>query len=341
MNLISHLFKKIKIAISLFLPVAFSCNSASSSEVVKTVGMPEPDKACIREICTVRKSDGARICYFKVDCIRREGWDTLPEIKFWCRIVTLNKDSVLANVIENRKGLAVFPKKLIDSLEQKGHLHLFRDELARQFNIDSTLRIRFTAGKNHFYRFDKIDMKMARAITLFDSFGVDPFYAQSVLLIESPGSNKQKSTAGAYGNFQLMPFVARKYGLRVDKYVDERENFDRSAYAAAMLIKEICIPYARKWCVVYGFEADESALWFKLLALHNYNAGAGTVRSAMAVLPKHVQGNDLIKTLWKTSAGYFRSEAQNYSQLALACYLEFEKQNMLHTEETRVVYPKN
>jgi hypothetical protein len=340
MNQLFKMMKTALFALSASFVVVISCNSASSSKTNAIIQSEAEDK-CIREICTVRKSDGERICYFKIGCIKKDGWDTLPEIKFWCRIVTLSKDSLLANVVENRRGLAVFSKKMIDSLEQRGHLHRFRDELAVIYGIDSNYHIRFTSGKNHFYRFDKIGNQMQRGIELFDSFGVDPFYAQSVLLIESPGSNKQKSTAGAYGNFQLMPFVARKYGLRVDRYQDEREHFDRSAYAAARLIKEICIPYARKWCEVYGFEVDESALWFKLLALHNYNAGAGTVRSAMAALPKNVQGNDLIKTLWKTSAGYFRSEAQNYSQLALACYLEFEKQNLLHTEETRVLYSKD
>lgn len=340
MTSLFNIFRKAQSMLGATFILAVSCNSASSSEVAKKNNQ-KPKDGCIREICTVRKSDGARICYFKVGCIRQDGWDTLPEIKFWCRIVTLSKDSLLANVVENRRGLAVFSKRMIDSLEQRGQLQRFRDELADKYKIDSGFHIRFTSGKSHFYRFDKIGDNMKRGIELFDSFGVDPFYAQSVLLIESPGSNKQKSIAGAYGNFQLMPFVARKYGLRVDRYVDERENFDRSAYAAAMLIKEICIPYARKWCETYGFSVDESALWFKLLALHNYNAGAGTVRGAMAVLPKNAQGNDLIKTLWKTSAGYFKSEAQNYSQLALACYLEFEKQNSLHEEEARVPYQKN
>jgi hypothetical protein len=340
MNSLSNTIRTALSALSLSLVMAVSCNSASSSES-DLAKSPTDQGTCIREICTVRKSDGAKICYFKVGCIRKDGWDTLPEIKFWRRIVTLSKDSVLANVIENRRGLAVYSKKMIDSLESIGRLSQFRDELAIKFRVDSNNHIRFTSGRSHFYRFDKIAGKMERGITLFDSFGVDPFYAQSVLLIESPGSDRQKSTAGAYGNFQLMPFVARQYGLRVDRYLDERENFDRSAYAAARLIKEICIPYARKWCETYGFEVDESAVWFKLLALHNYNAGAGTVKSAMAALPGHVKGNDLIKTLWKTSAGYFRSEAQNYSQLALACYLEFEQQNMLHTEENKVPYSKN
>ncbi len=52
---------------------------------------------------------------------------------------------------------------------------------------------------------------------------VDPWYAQSILLIESPGQMK-KSISGAYGAFQLMPGVARAQGLIVNKTLDERKK---------------------------------------------------------------------------------------------------------------------
>jgi len=44
------------------------------------------------------------------------------------------------------------------------------------------------------------------------------------------------SHAGARGLWQLMPDTARQYGLRVDKYIDERLNFERSTRAAAAYI---------------------------------------------------------------------------------------------------------
>lgn len=321
---------KVVAAVAMFI----SCNSA-------TVTKPADTEPCIREICFVRKADSARICMFRITCIRKDGWDTLPEVKFWRRVVSLSSDSSLANIAESRTALRAFPKRLTDSLERLGQLDVLRAQLAIEFRIPPGTRIRFTSGKKSFYNFNGVSDQMARGIHLFDSLGVDPFYAQSVLLIESPGSNKAKSVAGAYGHFQLMPFVARQYGLRVDAWMDERENFDRSAYAAARLIREICIPYARKWCNAYGFAVDETALWFKLLALHCYNAGAGTVKSAMAVVPRSAQGNELIKKLWHTNAGYFQSEAQNYSQLALACYLEFEDATMAHKVESRQPYNKH
>ena len=69
--------------------------------------------------------------------------------------------------------------------------------------------------------------KFEKGIKVFESSGVDPWYAQAILLIESPGQMK-KSRDGAYGPFQLMPKVARAQGLTVNRYTDEREDFDRA-----------------------------------------------------------------------------------------------------------------
>lgn len=308
--------------------IFLACNSSLNTRV----GEDPPQRGtCEREICIVRASDSTRHYFLKLTCIKDHGWDTFPEIKFWRRVVSLSSDSTLANVFEIRKPLMTFEKRIVDSMERIGKLDTLRNYVIRKYRLEPGTRIKFTSGKKAFYRFEGVSTRIARAIEIFDSLGVDPFLAQAVLLIESPGSNRAKSTAGAYGNFQLMPFVARQYGLRVDQYVDERENFDRSAYAAARLFKEICVPYSVKMCNKFGFKVDERALWFKLLALHCYNAGSGTVHSALSVIPNQIQGDKLIQTLWHTSAGYFRSEAQNYSQLALACYLEYEKSTGQHT----------
>lgn len=300
---------------------------AACSTAARNAGLP-----CDKEIATVETSEKIQMQYLRVPCIAAEGWDTLKEIKFWKTIINLSGDSSMANVFGTRKMLQAYPKKSIDSLERRGKLDSFKKEVVKLFHLPEGTRILFTSGKKWFYNFSDVKIRMARAIHIFDSMGVDPFYAQSVLLIESPGGNKQKSSAGAYGHFQLMPFVARHYGLVVNSYRDERENFDKSCVAAAKLFKDNCIFYARKWCENYGFAVNEQSLWFKLLALHNYNAGPMTVKSAMATLSNtNAEGNELIKRIWHTKAGNFSNEAQNYSQLALACYLEFEKQ--LSTEK--------
>ena len=122
-----------------------------------------------------------------------------------------------------------------------------------------------------------------------------------------------------------MPGVARNYGLKVNKYVDERADFNRSAFAASELIKTICIPYARQMLAGKSIAYNEDELWFKLFVMHIYNAGAGNVQLAKDASPQPGIGSDLIKQLWNTSAGRFKSASQNYSQLILAAFLEYEE----------------
>ncbi|WP_205127799.1 transglycosylase SLT domain-containing protein, partial [Okeania hirsuta] len=78
----------------------------------------------------------------------------------------------------------------------------------------------------------------------FQAEDTDPWFAQSILLIESPGQLR-KSPTGAVGHFQLMPGVGRQMGLKVNREVDEREDFEKSARAAARFIKNVCIPETR------------------------------------------------------------------------------------------------
>jgi len=194
-----------------------------------------------------------------------------------------------------------------------------------KYGLDSNTRILFTSGKHWFYSYTTLKSRMKEAITIFENMGVDPFYAQQVLLIESPGSANDFSYCGAYGQFQLMPSVARQYGLTVNRYTDDRKDFGKSAVAAARLFQDACVPYAKRWLQDNGFEVDEKALWFKLIALHIYNAGAGNCKSAIASVPKHLEGKEIVQHLWHTRTSRFKNESQNYSQLALACYLEYEK----------------
>ena len=76
---------------------------------------------------------------------------------------------------------------------------------------------------------------------------------------------------------------------------------------------------------IRNFSEDE--LWFKLLVMHIYHAGAGNVQKALlAANPK--EGNmDLIFTLWQTQTSRFKSASQNYSQLVLAAMLEMNERN--------------
>jgi hypothetical protein len=256
------------------------------------------------------------------DQIHLHGLDTLPQTQFWRKIINLSPDSGLLNLGYDRTVYGTYSNKAWASLGDSGQVH-FRDSLRVVHQLSDSARIFFTNGKNNFYDVNAVIPQIDRAIPIFQREGVDPFYAQAILLIECPGK-ALKSNAGALGAFQLMRGVAINMGLKVNKKVDERKDFDKSAWAAAKLIRTICIPYTNAMLEKRGIAYKQSDLWYRLLVLHVYHAGAGNVDKVLTVIDPCEGNIDLIKTIWHTKAGNFGNSSQNYSQVALAALLELE-----------------
>ena len=248
-----------------------------------------------------------------------ERWNMLPQALFWKRIMKLSSDSCLVNVASTRQILQDINSKEWFALSKTQKLN-FREEMRIKYNIQKGESIYVTSGKSDFYKFEKVYPTLREGITVFDEMCVDPWYAQSILLIESPGQLK-KSISGAYGAFQLMPSVARANGLTVNKTTDERKDFEKSANAAAKLIKNICIPEAKKILKAHELQYSENDLWFRFLVLHIYHAGAGNVAAVLKVINPEEGSQELIKSMWQNKAAGFGNCSQNYSQLAIASQL--------------------
>jgi hypothetical protein len=258
--------------------------------------------------------------------------DELQNVKYWRAIMNLHQDTALMCFANSREVIAKICLKEWNAKDEACKRD-YKDSLRAIYQVDTSARVLITAGKKFFYDFDKASLNFQKGIHCFIENGVDPWFAQAILLIESP-NKLQKSNVGAYGSFQLMKDVARMYGLKVNKQVDERAIFERSAYAASSLLKNICIPNTLKMLDSLKIgEVNQDELWFKLLVMHVYHAGSGNVQKALfSFAPR--QGNmDIIYNLWKTNVGYFKTQSQNYSQLVLAAMLEMNERLDLRSRQ--------
>ena len=249
-----------------------------------------------------------------------ERWDTLAQSKFWKTIITTTKDTCVINIASTRQILDYINKDTWFDLSEE-EKKAFKDSVINYYCLDTNTRLYITTGKKEFYQIEQVIPSLETAINIFQENNVDPWFAQTILLIESPAQLKY-SRVGAYGPFQIMKRVARDMGLTVNKYVDERKDFNKSAFAASELLRTICIPQAyRILCNVGDIEPQGDELWFKLLVLHIYHAGARNVESLLSQLDQPLQGMELIKWMWRNEYGNFKNASQNYSQIAIAAML--------------------
>ncbi len=116
-------------------------------------------------------------------------------------------------------------------------------------------------------------------------------------LIESGYNPYAQSRAKATGIWQFMNRTGKRYGLKVDKWVDERRDPEKSTYAAAEYLKDL---YEMFNC------------WY--LAAAGYNAGEGKVLRAM----KRAKSQDF----WEISKHrYLKRETKQYVPMFLAAMI--------------------
>jgi membrane-bound lytic murein transglycosylase D len=115
--------------------------------------------------------------------------------------------------------------------------------------------------------------------------------------VESAFKTNAYSRAKAKGIFQFIAATGRRYGLRIDSWVDERSDPEKSAYAAAAYLKDL-----------HEMFGD----WY--LALAAYNAGEGKISRSLAQTRK--------SDFWSlASTRSLRAETKNYVPAILAATL--------------------
>lgn len=273
-------------------------------------------------IMSVKSNDDVH-CYQVVrdEDLYAQGWDTLQQVYFWKEACTLEREYYIIYALESREILGYAETKEWNR-KSAAEKKAFIAERKRDFGIEGNKTIVTAQGRKDFYLFQETIPNIHKAIDIFIQEHTDPWYAQAILLIESPGAKIKTSYAGACGPFQLMPEVGREMGLIVTEENDERTSFKKSAQAAAKLMRVNCVPQAKAMLNKRGIPFHETDLWFRLLVMHCYHAGAGNVSAALTAMNAKSGGQKLIQKLWNTTAGGFGNESQNYSQIALAAILE-------------------
>ena len=172
------------------------------------------------DICSNRDSSAYTIV--DVEDLFLERWDTLAQPIFWKKIMKLSPDTCIINIAESREILCYESTELWSGQSSDQKL-AYKDSLKLLYCLDDETKIFVTSGKKDFYLVNKTMPSISKAVNVFDACKVDPWYAQAILLIESPGKLKYSRT-GAFGSFQLMKSVARSLGLTVNKTIDERKD---------------------------------------------------------------------------------------------------------------------
>ncbi len=296
----------------------------TSTHIAAVAGSGPAGNMLVEKVVITSK-DTMRLRFVHSGVLYSEGWDTLAQARFWKQIMRLSPDSCLVNVAATRAMLHTVGTNDWHAQSEDEKL-CYKNNVCAYNALEENTSIFVTSGKSAFYELKKSIPNIARAIEVFEANNTDPWYAQAIILIESPGKMNAKSSVGANGPFQLMRAVALKYGLTVNKYSDERENLPRAAGAAARFISSACIPGVKRILEQNNFtEYSETDLWFRLLVLHAYHAGAGNLAGVVAATGINTGGMELIRSIWQTEYGTFKNQSQNYSQIALAAIVSFDQ----------------
>lgn len=285
----------------------------------------------ISRFCCKLPSDSIERCFILDSTIYAEKWDTLSQINFWRLMINLEPETAYTSIAGERKILDTIAAIWYDSLniDEKNQ---YKDSIRKKYQLPENTKLLVTAGRKNFYQIPAVLQSIDTAIKIFIQQGVDPWYAQSIILIESP-NRLEYSWAGAYGPFQLMKGTAKHYGLKTDKDKDERAILSMAAPVAAKYIKETCIPTVEQTLKKHNITYSQSDVWFKMLVLHVYHAGSVNVIGLINSIKPSIGGLTLIKAIWSNEYKSFKNASQNYSQVALAANLELMKIISIYLEK--------
>lgn len=225
---------------------------------------------------------------------------------------TLKKDSTLNNQIVND------PKK--------GFKDLFVTANVGSINVEQLNPMALNFVQDYIQRFGKTMMSMKTwgrpYFDMMDGILTQhglPKELKYLAVIESHLKSNAISWVGAVGPWQFMPETARNFGLRVNKYFDERTDYFKSTHAAARYLTDLFSLYG-DW----------------LLVIAAYNGGPGNVNYAI----KKSGSSDF----WALQS-FLPAESRNHVKKFIATHYIMESQGGITTttkeEAKNLLFNKN
>lgn len=233
-------------------------------------------------------------------------WDTLWV--GWCSEAScLSLDTAIWNIRDFEPGEV--PDLDEEAIRERMALLDAESPLDLAWNSLVHNRIAFYASK----RRNHIGEMLGRSELYFplfeealDRYGM-PLELKYLPIVESALNPVVRSRAGATGLWQFMYATGKSMGLRVDSYIDERKDPERSTDAACRYLSKL-----------YGMYGD----WY--LALAAYNAGPGNVNKA-------IRRSGGKRTYWEVRP-WLPSETRGYvpAFIAVAYLMNFHAEHNIY-----------